>query len=407
MPISEEKVYTITAITRAIKYTLEESFPAVWVEGEISNYLHHSSGHRYLSLKDENATIKLTIWRSVGAGLQFEPENGMKVRAFGDIAVYEKGGNYQLNVRKLVPVGVGPLEIAFRQLYEKLSIEGLFDESRKKQLPEYPLKIGLVTSPTGAAIRDIIHIARRRNPSIRLILFPAQVQGKGAENTIIAGIEYFNSREDIDVIITGRGGGSLEDLWCFNEESLVRAIASSKKPVVTGIGHEIDTTLADLAADLRAPTPSAAAEIVIWEKRALQSDIAGYLSQMEFLLSGIVEQNGRSLYQLKSRPVYLRPETLIREREQYLDGLKRQFAMAGKIILEKQRNALSLVVSRLESLSPLAILSRGYAVIKMHPSGVPVKSIVELKRDDRIEAILKDGSALASIEDIRRTEQKK
>lgn len=181
----EEKIYTVTAITRLIKYTLEESFPEVWVEGEISNYLHHSSGHRYLVLKDQNATIKLTIWRSVGQYLKFEPENGMKVRAFGSIAVYEKGGNYQLNVRKLMPVGVGDLEVAFRQLFEKLSKEGLFDDSLKKPLPEYPMTVGIVTSPTGAAIRDIINIARRRNDSVKLILYPAQVQGEGSSRPLL------------------------------------------------------------------------------------------------------------------------------------------------------------------------------------------------------------------------------
>ena len=397
----EEKIYTVTAITRLIKYTLEESFPEVWVEGEISNYLHHSSGHRYLVLKDQNATLKLTIWRSVGQYLKFEPENGMKVRAFGSIAVYEKGGNYQLNVRKLMPVGVGDLEVAFRQLFEKLSKEGLFDDSLKKPLPEYPMTVGIVTSPTGAAIRDIINIARRRNDSVKLILYPAQVQGEGSEQTIIDGIKYFNSRADIDVVIIGRGGGSLEDLWAFNEEALVRAVVASEKPIVSGIGHEIDTTLSDLAADLRAPTPSAAAELSIWDKEDFFQHIVGCLSQMEYSTSQIFKRYRSDLLQYMNRPVYQRPEGAVRDREQTLDNLLRHFENAGKNILEKKKNILSLSLSRLESLSPLAILKRGYAVIKKMPGGETVKSIGDLSGGDVIESVLKDGSVMEVVKEIK------
>ncbi|MEW5924914.1 MAG: exodeoxyribonuclease VII large subunit [Candidatus Zixiibacteriota bacterium] len=402
MQQQEDKIYTVTALTRLIKYTLEESFPEVWVEGEVSNYIHHSSGHRYLVLKDENAVIKLTIWRSLGQYLKFEPENGMKVRAFGSITVYEKGGNYQLNVKKLMPVGVGELEVAFRQLYEKLSGEGLFDESLKKPLPEYPTTIGIVTSPTGAAIRDIINIARRRNDSVKLILYPALVQGEGAAESIISGIQYFNSRDDIDVIIIGRGGGSLEDLWAFNEEPLVRAVVASKKPIVSGVGHEIDTTLADLAADLRAPTPSAAAELVIWDKRTLIRDLADYLSHLSHLLDIFIRRHRTNLVQYMNRPVYQRPESYVREREQTLDNLLRHFENAGKNILEKKKNNLSLSLSRLESLSPLAILKRGYAVLMKLPGGETVKSIEALTCGDIIEAVLQDGSATAVIKETKR-----
>lgn len=398
----EDKIYTVTAITRLIKYTLEESFPEVWVEGEISNYIHHSSGHRYLNLKDANATIKLTIWRSVGGYLKFEPENGMKVRAFGNIGVYERGGNYQLNVRKLMPVGVGDLEVAFRQLYEKLSKEGLFDDSLKKALPEYPMTVGVVTSPTGAAVRDIINISRRRNDSVKIILYPAQVQGEGAEQTIIEGIRYYNGRPDVDVIIIGRGGGSLEDLWAFNEEALVRAVVASEKPIVSGVGHEIDTTLSDLAADLRAPTPSAAAELVVWDKRAFRQDLADYIGQMEYSLKTLMKQRRTDLIQYMDRPAYQRPESLVAERSQTLDNYMRHFENAGKSILELKKNALSLNLSRLESLSPLAILKRGYAVLKKMPGGETVKSIGALKSGDEVETILRDGSATALIKEIKK-----
>jgi exodeoxyribonuclease VII large subunit len=328
----------------------------------------------------------------------------MKIRAFGDISVYEKGGNYQLNARKLLPVGVGELEVAFRQLYEKLGKEGLFGDERKKPIPEYPIKVGIVTSPTGAAIRDIINIGRRRNDAVQLILYPAQVQGSGAEQTIIEGIRYFNKRPDIDVIIIGRGGGSLEDLWPFNEEALVRAVVESQKPVVSAVGHEIDTTLSDLAADLRAPTPSAAAEIVVWDKRDFLKDVAEYLSQMDYYLSTFIKRERGNLINLIGRPVYRRPETLVREREQSLDNLLRYLEIAGKTVLEKKKNSLSLGRLRLESLSPLAILSRGYAMLRDLPGGRPIRSVDALKRDDLVEAVLHDGSATALIKDIKKGE---
>ena len=396
----DEKIYTVTAITRLIKHTLEESFDTLWIEGEVSNYVHHSSGHRYLTLKDENAALRVTIWRSVGQYLKFEPENGMKVRAYGDISVYEKGGSYQLNARKLTPVGVGELEIAFRQLYEKLYKEGLFAPSCKKPLPDFPTTVGIVTSPTGAAIRDIINIARRRNDAIRLIIYPAQVQGAGSELTVKAGIEYFNERDDVDVIITGRGGGSVEDLWAFNEEVLVRAIAESRKPIVSAVGHEIDTTLSDLAADLRAPTPSAAAELVIWDKREFLRDVADRVERAGYAL-GQTAASGRALLRrLVDRPVYKRPESLVREREQTLDSLLRGFENAGKNSLEKPKNALSLAVSRLESLSPLAILKRGYAVIRDVGNDIPIKTVDDLRTGQEIESVFADGSATAIIKDV-------
>jgi len=400
----DEKIYTVTAVTRLIKHTLEESFDTLWVEGEISNYVHHSSGHRYLTLKDDNAALRVTIWRSLGQYLKFEPENGMKVRAYGDVSVYEKAGSYQLNARKLVPVGVGELEVAFRQLHEKLHKEGLFDPSRKKPIPDFPTTVGIVTSPTGAAIRDIINIARRRNDAVRLIVYPAQVQGTGSELTVKAGIEYFNERDDIDVIITGRGGGSLEDLWAFNEEVLVRAIAASAKPIVSAVGHEIDTTLSDLAADLRAPTPSAAAELVVWDKRDFLRDIGDLVDRAGYATAQIAGSGRAQLRQLVERPVYRRPETMVNEREQMLDNLMRVFENAGKNSLEKPKNALSLALSRLESLSPLAILKRGYAVLKDVASDLPIKSVEDLKAGQEIETVLTDGSATAVIKDVTKHE---
>ncbi|MCK4461137.1 MAG: exodeoxyribonuclease VII large subunit, partial [candidate division Zixibacteria bacterium] len=341
--------YTVSAVTRIIKETLESTLQGVWVEGEVSNYLHHGSGHRYLNLKDDRATLKVTIWRSAGSYLKFEPENGQKVLAFGDINVYEKGGQYQLNCRKLVPVGIGELELAFRQLHEKLEAEGLFAEDRKVAMPLFARKIGIVTSPTGAAIRDIIQIARRRNRSVELVIYPAAVQGDGAEQTIATGIAYFNTRDDIDIIITGRGGGSLEDLWPFNTEVTVRAIAASKIPVISAVGHEIDVTLSDLVADLRAPTPSAAAELAVWSRREMVDQIDSHTRRQAGLLADLVKGVRRELFSLLKRPVFARPLDLVNQRQQYLDNLRRTLSAAGKNRFEKHKNRLSLSLARLET----------------------------------------------------------
>ena len=264
MQATPEQVYTVTAVNRMARYTLEESFPMVWVEGEISNYHHHGSGHRYFSLKDDESQLRCAMWRSNATSLKFEPKDGLKVLAQGNLTIYEKGGAYQLSVRRLVPAGTGELELAFRQLQAKLSKEGLFDEARKRPLPPYPLKVGIVTSPTGAVIHDIIRVARRRNPKIDLILWPSEVQGDVAPGQLVAGIEAFNEYGDVDVIIIGRGGGSLEDLWAFNDERVVRAVAASDIPVISAVGHEVDVTLADFTADFSAATPSMAAEVVAW-----------------------------------------------------------------------------------------------------------------------------------------------
>jgi exodeoxyribonuclease VII large subunit len=224
MPNQPEQIYTVTAVNKMARYTIEESFPSVWVEGEISNYLHHGSGHRYFSLKDDQSQLKCAMWRSDGASLKFQPKDGLKVIANGNLTIYEKGGQYQLIVRRLVPSGVGELELAFRQLKEKLEKEGLFDPSHKKPLPQYPMRIGIVTSPTGAVIHDIIRVIKRRNPKLDIILWPSEVQGDIAPPQLVEGLRRLNEYGTVDIIIIGRGGGSLEDLWAFNDERVVRAV---------------------------------------------------------------------------------------------------------------------------------------------------------------------------------------
>jgi len=365
----QPKAYTVAAITRMIKTELEDRFQSIWVEGEISNYHHHSSGHRYITLKDDRAVLKAVMWRSVGATLKFEPENGQKVLAFGDITLYEKAGQYQLQCKKLIPSGV---------------------------------KIGIVTSPTGAAIRDMIQISRRRNRSVELVIFPAAVQGDGAEVMIAAGIEYFNGRDDIDIIITGRGGGSLEDLWPFNTEITVRAIAASKIPVVSAVGHEIDTTLSDLVADLRAPTPSAAAELAVWSRSDFLDEIQGHLSGQASQLETLVEYARQNLRNILGRPVFRRPSRIVDQRRQELDNQWRRLATGGKNCFERFRNELSLRLSRLDTLSPLKTLARGYSVSRRCDNESLIRSVRDTAEGDRMETILADGRLVSLIEKIRK-----
>lgn len=400
--VERPQAYTVSAITRMIKGALEAQYQGIWVEGEISNYLHHSSGHRYITLKDERAVLKAVMWRSVGQTLKFEPKNGQKVLAFGDITVYEKGGQYQINCRKLVPVGVGELELAFRQLHERLSAEGLFGEDRKQQLPLYPQKIGIVTSPTGAAIRDMIQISRRRNPSVQLIIHPAQVQGDGAEETIAAGIRYFNTREDIDIIITGRGGGSLEDLWPFNTEVVVRAIAASRLPVVSAVGHEIDVTLSDLAADLRAPTPSAAAELTVWSRDEFLDRLEDLLSDQTSLLNDLVLTARENLQSILGRPVFKRPLDIVHQGRQQLDGGLRLLAAAAKNSFERHKNRLSLGLANLEALSPLKTLARGYSVSRRSDNQGLIRAHTDIVEGETMETILADGRLISRVETIRK-----
>jgi exodeoxyribonuclease VII large subunit len=394
------KPFTVTAITRMIKSALEEMYPDIWIEGEISGYIHHSSGHRYFSLKDQNAVLKCAMWRSVGAYLKFEPENGQKILCRGDITVYEKGGQYQLSCKEILPVGIGPLELAFRQLHEKLSKEGLFDEDRKRALPEFPTTIGIVTSPTGAAIRDIVQIATRRNDTVQLIIYPAAVQGTGAEETIAAGIRYFNTREDIDLIICGRGGGSLEDLWPFNTEITVRAIVDSRIPVVSAVGHEIDITLSDLASDLRAPTPSAAAELAVWSKQEFKERINGEVYLQTQRLQSMVKHARQELNSLLKRPVFERPLDLVNQRRQYVDQLTRLTTISGKNLFERHKNNLSLIMSRLDTLSPLKTLARGYSVTRDAKSGKVVTSIKNLSVGTQTETTVTDGRFRSTINEM-------
>ena len=276
----EKKVYSVSDITLSIKRLLEESLPTLWIEGEVSNFKTHYSGHLYFSLKDENAQISAVMWKSRADSLDFELRDGLLVQVLGNVRLYEKSGRYQVDVLQMKPSGAGLLQKAFEELKMRLFSEGLFAEENKKPIPAFPEKIAIITSPTGAAIRDILNILRRRAPYLDIYVRPCQVQGKGAEKEIAKAIAEINSMDNIDVIITGRGGGSLEDLWAFNEEVVARAIYNSRIPVVSAVGHEIDFTISDFVADLRAPTPSAAAEMIVSDHRDIINTFSGIHSRL-------------------------------------------------------------------------------------------------------------------------------
>jgi exodeoxyribonuclease VII large subunit len=396
----QEKIYTVTEITKEIKGILEESLPSVWVEGEISNYTLHSSGHRYFSMKDENAQIRCTLWKFRGIRLSFEPEDGIKVIAFGNITVYERNGQYQLDVIELIPAGWGKLEIAFQRLKERLFKEGLFDEEHKKPIPEFPETIGLVTSPTGAAIRDMIKIIRKRFPSVRIIVNPVRVQGEGAAEEIAQAIEEFNEFGKIDVIIVGRGGGSLEDLWAFNQERVARVIYDSKIPIISAVGHQIDFTISDFVADLRASTPSAAAQMVVKDQGELLKELRFNIQKLISYQTSLLEYLKQRLKAAQQSYGFRKPLDLISQRSQRVDELTRQFRDRLKNYFEFKKNDLSLKVEKLEALSPLSVLKRGYSIARKLPELKIIKDAGWLKEEDGLEVKFFKGKVESKVESI-------
>lgn len=398
-------IYSVSEITKIIKELLGDNFSDIVVEGEISNFTRATSGHLYFSLKDANSTLRCVMWRGAAQALKFAPEPGMKVQAFGSIDVYAPRGEYQLQARRLRPLGAGELEIAFRQLYARLDKEGVFAEERKRPLPAYPFTVGIVTSPTGAAIRDIINVFRRRNHLIKLIIYPSQVQGEGSEDQIAAGLDYLNTREDIDLIITGRGGGSLEDLWAFNTETVVRAILRSRIPVIAGVGHEVDWTLADYTADYRAPTPSAAAEIAAWERAAAVDSLTETSEELAANLEGMLEEAQAELDQIVTRGVFANPFEIVTQRSQTLDILTHRFAQAARSSYREKDNALALRLQRLDSLSPLKTLARGYSVTRAVRSahlkpGAVVRDATALAAGETVEVIARTGRFNATVDEV-------
>lgn len=394
------KVYRIAEITREIKVLLEGRFPGVWVEGEISNIRRPGSGHVYFTLKDGESQLQAVLYRGQAARIAFDLRDGLEVVAFGDISVYEKGGRYQITLSEIEPKGVGALQVAFEQLKERLRGEGLFDPARKRPIPLLPRRIGIVTSPSGAAIRDILSVIERRFANVSILVSPVRVQGETAAAEIAAAIEGLNRMGDVDVIIVTRGGGSLEDLWAFNEEQVARAIAGSGIPVISAVGHEIDFTIADFVADLRVPTPSAAAELVVAKKSELHERVKTLFSRIDSAARAAIADLRRRLIVCAQSRVLRAPENVVRQYQQLIDELDGRLGRSFRHRLELGRAGLAGLAGRLESLSPVSILSRGYSVLFRARDGAVVTGSSQLRRGEGVRARLARGGFTATVDEI-------
>ena len=366
------------------------------IRGEISNFTAHRSGHFYFSLKDENSLIRAVMFRSYTGGLRFRPESGMKVIATGSVSVFVRDGQYQLYVTDMQPDGIGALWLAYEQLKKKLAAEGLFDEARKRPLPKFPRRVGVITSPTGAAVRDIINITGRRYPSAEIALYPAEVQGDGAVPSLITGLRYFNAFSAADVIIIGRGGGSIEDLWAFNDETLAREIVASEIPVISAVGHVTDFTICDFVADLRAPTPSAAAELAVPDQHTLLADLHAINARLKECLLKKTELYRARIDAIRARRVFDTPDILLAEKQNRLSSDAEALEHSLTELLNTKKNQLAVLTAKAEVLSPLSVLSRGYTVTE-DKNGVIVKSKEQLCEGDVLTTHFCDGSVSSVI----------
>ncbi|NWF92042.1 MAG: exodeoxyribonuclease VII large subunit [Syntrophaceae bacterium] len=434
-------ILTVSELTREIKDLLELRFPDIWIEGEVSNLRTPPSGHVYFTLKDDLSQIRAVLFKNQARTLRFLLEDGLHIISRGRVSLYEKRGEYQLILEEVEPRGIGALQLAFLQLKERLEREGLFDVAHKKPLPLIPQTIGIVTSPTGAVIRDMLHIIHRRFENVHILLYPVRVQGEGASAEISSAIEYLNKRTNVDVIIVGRGGGSLEDLWPFNEEVVARAIYNSKVPVISAVGHETDYTISDFVADLRAPTPSAAAELVVKDKHEVKRIVHNLKEKLRNRIFQIFQENRTHLLNLKMRlkdprrkveEYLLRADELFnrfrvviswvlsREREgtshlaerlhlqspiqkvknlrSVLADKKRRLSQAFRHSVEIRRQRLAGVTGKLDSLSPLSVLQRGYSITRKLPGFEILREAIHVKEGDKVEIRLYKGTLLCGVD---------
>lgn len=390
-----DKILSVSELNRKIRNVIESSFTGVTVQGEISNFKCHTSGHFYFTLKDEHTQIQAVMWRNRTGSLFFTPQDGMNVIVRGNVTVYEVRGQYQIDVFEIVPRGIGELQLAFEKLKQKLAAEGLFDPAHKKPLPRYPGYIGIVTSLTGAAVRDIIKVLSRRFPFLEIIIYSVKVQGEGAAREIAQAIQDLNEIGGIDLMIIGRGGGSLEDLWAFNEEIVARAIYNSRIPVVSAVGHEIDYTIADFVADFRAPTPSAAAELIVPDYRELIEYIRNFCYNSEQLLGNTVTTVKQNIASLLESYAFNRPKSMVEQYNQRVDELHRslQNNILHKIsIINEKCNSLQ---RRLFSLNPDSVLKRGYAIVFREKR--VVDSVKKLQPENIIQIHFHDGDTSAEV----------
>ncbi len=399
----KDKAFSVTEVNEYIKMTLESSpvLRDLWLRGEVSNFKsNYSSGHLYFSLKDESSSIRAVMFRGYASRLKFRPESGMKVLIHGKVSTYTVSGDYQIIVDDMQPDGAGSLAIAFEQLKTKLAGEGLFDPARKKPIPPFARRVGVITSASGAALHDIINVSGRRCPSAEITIYPAYVQGELAPRSLVGGIRFFNEKHPVNLIIIGRGGGSAEDLWCFNDENLARAIAASDIPVISAVGHETDFTISDFVADMRAPTPSAAAEIAFPDTRETRARIEHLRHKAETMLS-------RRLYLLESRLDRLKksaelhsPARVLDEKSERVLRLKQKLDTLGKGAVDAADNKFRMLCVRLEGVNPLAVLSHGYAMVEGEDGRI-ISAAAEAKIGEKVKIGLVDGSLIAEIKEIK------
>lgn len=391
-------IYKVCEITRDIKLILENTFAEVWVEGEVSNFKVASSGHFYFSLKDELALLSAAMFSRANKEIKFKIENGLKVICFGKIDVYPPRGQYQLIVEKIEPKGIGAQQLAFEQLKKKLLKEGLFDEAHKKSLPLMPFSVGVVTSASGAAIRDILQILKRGAPCAEVVIYPVRVQGEFASQEIAKAIEEFNKFAGVDVIIISRGGGSTEDLWSFNEEIVAKAIYNSQIPTISAVGHQIDISLSDLVADVFVETPSAAAKIIVEKKNSLLADLDNYRYELGSSVTEIIYNLKHNLANLKS--LLRSPVDRLLEKLQLVDELSAGLNRQIRQIISVTRERISYLIEKLEALSPLSVLSRGYSLSMLYPQEKIIKDANQVKSGDRLKTILHKGAILSTVREV-------
>jgi exodeoxyribonuclease VII large subunit len=393
---AERDIYTVGRLNATARMLLEEGLPALWVEGEISNFAAPSSGHWYFTLKDREAQIRCAMFRAANSRVGFRPKDGQQMLLRGRVSLYEPRGDYQLIAELMEDAGEGALRREFEKLKARLLAEGLFDAALKRPLPTMPKRIAVVTSPTGAAVRDVLHILARRFPPASVLVFPTPVQGAAATESIVAAIDAASRRGDCEVIILARGGGSIEDLWCFNDERVARAIRRSAVPVVSGIGHEIDFTIADFAADARAPTPSGAAELVVPDRRTLLAGLMGVDARLRQLAGQWLRRAGERFETLTQRLARAHPGNRLQQQTQRLDDLDLRLRRAWDNALVRAGQRLQLAQRGLDAISPLATLERGYAIVT-RADGTVLQDAAEVQLGDEIEARLRRGSVRARV----------
>lgn len=397
----EKQILGVSHVNAYIKQLMDKDFilKNLSVQGEVSNFKAHSSGHLYFTLKDDESTISCVMFKTHVQNAEFEIENGMKIIVLGAVSVYERSGQYQIYVRKMMQDGLGKLYQEFEALKRKLSREGLFDEDVKKPICKYAGHIGIITSDTGAAIKDIVQVAKRRNPYIRMTLYPALVQGPDAAQTIIKGITYFNQEKNVDTIILGRGGGSIEDLWVFNEEGVARSIYASVIPIISAVGHETDFTISDFAADLRAPTPSAAAELAVYDYFTLQNNLNQFELTLRQAMYRQLDLKKKRLELLKVQLSHQHPGLKFERKYQYITEIEDKIKMLMENILRRKKHQVNLLEEQLKGLSPIQRLKEGYAYLSDLQFN-KIISVKQLKSNDKVMVTLSDGQVIATVDVI-------